>query len=120
MKQTATALYTFASGFTWKAYPEFGVPDTAVLPYITYSVQESVWDEMGMLQMRLWYKGTGYNTLNTKIDEIAAEVEPGKYIPTASGGLYIFKGSPWCQYQPSDEADLKIAYLNFNVNYETY
>lgn len=120
MKQTAIALYNFASGFTWAAYPEFSVPDGALLPYITYTIQESMWDEMGMLQIRLWYKGTGYNTINSKIDEISAAVEFGKYISTDSGGLYIYKGSPWCQYQQSDEPDLKIAYLNFNVNYETY
>lgn len=119
MIQTAKALYNFVSGFTWTAYPEYSVPDSAVLPYITYTIQESAWDEQGMLQMRLWYQGTGYATLNAKIDEISAVVESGKHVPTESGGLYVFKGTPWCQYQKSDETDLKIAYLNFNVNYET-
>lgn len=119
MKQTAKALYTFASSFSWSAYPEYSVPDSAVLPYITYTLQESSWDEMGMLQMRLWSGSTSYDTINSKIDEITESVTPGRYVLTDSGGLYIYKGSPWCQYQPSDEPNLKIAYLNFNVNYET-
>lgn len=119
MKQTATALYTFASKFKWKAYPENAVPSNAHLPYITYTLQEYEWDDMGMFQMRLWYKGTDYTSINDKIDEITQYVEHGAKINTTSGAIWIYKGSPWCQYQPSDEVNLKIAYLNFNAHYTT-
>ena len=119
MTQTAIALYNFASGFTWAAYPETGAPSSASLPYITYTLQEYDWDEEGMMQMRLWYKGADYATINAKIDEIANAVRGGKRVATESGALWIYKGSPWCQYQPSDEVDLKIAYLNFDVHYTT-
>lgn len=119
MTETAIALYTFASGFKWAAYPESGVPASAALPYITYTLQEYDWDTMGMMQMRLWYKGADYATINAKVDDIETAVRYGTKIPTASGSLWIYKGSPWCQYQPSDEVDLKIAYLNFNVHYTT-
>ena len=119
MTQTAIALYTFASGFSWNAYPEENVPASAALPYITYTLQEYEWDTMGMLQMRLWYRGSDYTTINAKVDEIAAYVERGAKVKTASGALVIYKGSPWCQYQLSDEVDLKIAYLNFDVHYTT-
>lgn len=119
MTETATALYNFASSFEWAAYPDMGVPASAELPYITYTVQNYEWDTMGMLQMRLWYKGADYQTINKKIDDIEERVENGSRIPTPSGGLVIYKGSPWCQYQPSDEVDLKIAYLNFDVHYTT-
>ena len=119
MKETAIALYTFASGFTWPAYPETGVPSSANLPYITYTLQEYEWDTMGMLQMRLWYKGADYATINAKVDEIEERVRRGYRIKTESGAVWFYKGEPWCQYQPSDEVDLKIAYLNFNVHYTT-
>lgn len=119
MTQTAIALYTFASSFTWNAYPENSVPANATLPYITYTLQEYEWDTMGMMQMRLWYRGADYATINAKIDEIELSIRNGKKVNTNSGALWIYKGSPWCQYQPSDEVDLKIAYLNFNVHYTT-
>ncbi|MBR4266486.1 MAG: hypothetical protein IKQ46_10580 [Bacteroidales bacterium] len=119
MTQTAIALYTFASSFTWPAYPEDSVPSSADLPYITYTLQEYDWDSMGMMQMRLWYKGADYATINAKIDDISNSVKNGYKVNTSSGAVCIYKGSPWCQYQPSDEVDLKIAYLNFNVHYTT-
>ena len=119
MKQTAIALYKFASNFGWNAYPENSVPVNAKLPYVTYTLQEYNWDDMGMLQMRLWYKGTDYVGLNNKIDEITQYVEHGAKIDTESGAVWLYKGSPWCQYQPSDEVALKIAYLNFNAHYTT-
>jgi len=119
MTETAVALYNFASSFDWPAYPEYGVPASAALPYITYTVQNYEWDTMGMLQMRLWYNGADYKAINQKVDVIEARVENGSRVLTPSGSLVIFKGEPWCQYQPSDEVDLKIAYLNFNVHYTT-
>lgn len=119
MTQTAIALYNFASSYRWPAYPEYSVPASATLPYITYTLQEYSWDNMGMMQMRLWYKGADYTTINAKIDEIEASIENGKRVNTISGALYFYKGEPWCQYQPSDEVDLKIAYLNFYVHYTT-
>lgn len=119
MKQSAIALYKFASSFGWDAYPEYAVPKNAKLPYITYTLQEYNWDETGMAQIRLWYKGTDYNTINDKIDEIKDVTKTGAIIPTESGNLFIFPGSPWCQFQASDEEDLKIAYINLDVHYAT-
>lgn len=119
MTETAIALYTFASSFGWNAYPEYSVPSSATLPYITYTLQEYEWDTMGMMQMRLWYKGADYATINAKVDTIEQAVRNGKRIKTESGAVWFYKGEPWCQYQPSDEVDLKIAYLNFDVHYTT-
>lgn len=119
MTQTATALYNFASSFGWSAYPENAVPSDVSLPYITYTLQEYEWDEMGMMQMRLWSKSESYTAINQKIDLIEQSVKGGLRQATTSGSLYIYKGSPWCQFQPSDEPDLKIAYLNFDVHYTT-
>lgn len=119
MTNTATALYQFASGFAWDAYPEMSVPENASLPYVTYTLQEYEWLEQGMLQLRLWYKGEDYVTINSKIDEIELAVRDGKTVATNRGKLVIYKGSPFCQFQPSDEVNLKIAYLNFLVHYLT-
>ena len=119
MTQTATALYNFASSFGWDAYPENAVPNNAELPYITYTLQEYNFDEQGMLQMRLWQVNESYTEINQKVDMIEQDVRNGKKLFTDSGIIYLYKGSPWCQYQPADEPNLKIAYLNFNSHYAT-
>lgn len=119
MTNVAKALYQFASGFSWDAYPEASVPSNAELPYITYTVQDYNWAEQGMLQMRLWYNGEDYETITSKIDEIGLAVDTGKSVFIGDEKLVIYKGSPFCQFQPSDETNLKIVYLNFSVHYLT-
>ena len=84
MTETAVALYNFASSFDWPAYPEYGVPASAALPYITYTLQNYEWDTMGMLQMRLWHKGADYKTINKKIDNIEERIERGSRVLTPS------------------------------------
>lgn len=120
MTQTAEALYNFASSFGWNAYPEYSVPNNAELPYITYTFHESKFTEQGMLQMRLWQISESYTEINQKVDMIEQEVRNGKKLFTESGIIYLYKGSPWCQPQPADEPNLKIAYLNFIAHYATH
>lgn len=120
MTQTAIAIYNFASSFGWNAYPEYSVPNNAELPYITYQLQQYNFDEQGMLQMRLWQINESYTEINQKVDMIEQEVRNGKKLFTESGIIYLYKGSPWCQYQPADEPNLKIAYLNFTACYATH
>lgn len=119
MTNTARALYYFASGFDWNAYPETSVPRNAQLPYITYTLQEYDWKDTGMLQMRLWYRGEDYAALNLKIDQISLATENGKQVKVngSDGKLVIYRGRPFCQYQPVDEENIKVAYLNFDVHY---
>lgn len=119
MTQTAKALYEFASMFGWNAYPEYSVPTNAKLPYITYTLQEYEWDHMGTMQIRLWSENTSYTEINKKIDEISDYLKNGAEIKTDSGKLVFYKDDPFCQYQPSDEVNLKIAYMLIKVHYLT-
>lgn len=120
MTQTAIALYEFASSFGWDAYPEQNIPNNAELPYITYTLQEYDFQTPGFIQMRLWNVSDGYSEINSLIDSIEAEVRNGKSLFTDSGIIYLYKGSPWCQYQPTEEINLKIAYLNLIAHFATY
>lgn len=120
MKQTAEALYNFASSFGWDAYPEQSVPNDAELPYITYTLREDDFRVPGLIQMRLWNVSEGYTEINSVVDKIELEVRDGKKLFTESGIIYLYKGSPWCQFQPSEEPNLKIAYLNFIAHFATH
>lgn len=119
MTQTAKALYEFASMFGWNAYAEYTVPKNAKLPYITYTIQEYEWDSMGTMQLRLWDENTSYIEINKKVDEISEYLERNAEIKTDSGKLVFYKDDPFCQYQPSDEVNLKIAYMLIKVHYLT-
>lgn len=124
MTNTAKALNAFWSSFGLPAYPEDNVPECdgngnkLAPPYITYTLVEPDWDTPTTHQARVWYRTESYATINAKIDEIAARIPAGcgVRVPTDGGFLWINRGSPWVQYQPTDDRVLKIAYINTQLN----
>lgn len=117
MTDIARALYTFWSGFEIPAYIEDAVPSSAELPYLTYTLTDSGWDQPTSHQVRVWYKGASYVDISSKVDEILAAVKStGVVLRTENGCVVIRPSNPLVQYQPMDESDLKVAYLNFQLN----
>lgn len=114
---TAIALYQFFSGFGIDAYVEYSVPDEAALPYITYQLVEPDWRDSATFYARVWYRSTSYTAINTKVDEIRAAIGEGVSLPTDSGAIYLFKGTPFAQNMPMEGDDtLKVVYLNFIIH----
>lgn len=111
MKDTAAALYRFFSSFGLPAYVENNVPDTAVLPYITYELREPAPGERSSLTARVWYMDTGFAAITEKVDEIKNAVRYGASLPTESGAVWLWPDDNFCQFQPPDEPKIKIAYL---------
>ena len=116
MTSVAQALYAFWSGFDLPAYVEDNVPVEAALPYITYTLSDSGWDSPTTHQVRVWYRSTSYIDIAAKVDEIKARVGVGIVLPISSGGVTIRPGDPLVQFQPMDGTDLKVAYMNFQLN----
>lgn len=116
MTNTAKALYNFFSGFGLPAYVEYNVPDSAVLPYITYQVVEPDWMDAATIFARVWYRDTSYVAINAKADQIKAAIGGGAMLPTDGGCLVLEKGTPFVQEQPMEGDDtLKVYYLNFTI-----
>lgn len=112
MNGTAKGLYQFWTGFNIPAYPEYAVPDDAVLPYITYELVQPNWRDSSPYFARVWYRDTSYVDITRKVDEISAEIGEGKRIVLDDGYLFLFKDSTFIQFQPvEDDEDLKVAYL---------
>lgn len=111
MTDTATALYGFFSGFGWPAYAENSIPDSAELPYITYSPVQPDWRDEAILQARIWDRDTSYATVNAKADQIAEAIGEGLRVPAGRGFIWINKGTPFAQAM-SAGADIKVLYLN--------
>lgn len=114
MTDTAIALYDFFSGFGWPAYAENTIPDSAELPYITYTPVQPDWRDEAILQARIWDRKTTYTRVNAKADEIAAAIGEGVRIPAGKGFIWIHKGSPFAQAM-STSADIKVLYINMTL-----
>lgn len=113
MKNTAQGLYEFWSSFDIPAYPEYAVPDTAQLPYITYELTQPNWRDSSPYYARVWYKDTSYTNITEKIDEISNAIGEGIRIVTDDGYIFLFKDAMFIQFQPMDAVDefMKVAYL---------
>lgn len=112
MTNTARALYDFFSGFGLPAYVENTVPDDAALPYITYELLEPDSLDRAPFHARIWYRSTSYAGVSSKADEIRAAIDRGYSTPIDGGVLWIWRDDNFLQFQPSDEPELKLAYLS--------
>ena len=113
------ALYAFYSGFGLPAYDENTVPDEAELPYITYQVATSDFDNNVMLSASLWYRSTSWAEIQDKADEINDYIgRGGVFLPFDGGAIWLRRGSPFSQRmdEPSDNAVRRIL-LNLTAEY---
>lgn len=112
------AIYSFYSGFGLPAYDENTVPEGSALPYITYQVSTSDFDNDVMLSASLWYRSTSWGAIQDKADEIAADLGyGGKIIKIDNGYLWLVKGSPFAQ-RMSEPSDKMVRRIIININAE--
>lgn len=114
MTEISKALQAFFFGFGWPAYAEYSIPETAQLPYITYSPAAPDWRESTILQARIWDRSTSYADVNAIADRMAETIGEGLRLPAAGGFLWLNKGTPFAQAM-STSADLKVLYININL-----
>lgn len=121
MTQTATALYSFFSGFGIPAYVESTEPDGAPAPYITYELAEPAWRGSASIHARVWYRDTSFAGIAGKVDEIRAALGEGVSMPTDSGAVYLWaEDDNWAQFQPMPgDPTLKCAYLSLVLQANT-
>lgn len=123
MEEVARALQTFWGGFGLPAYPEDNVPEAedkdswkAMLPYITYTLGRPEWNTSMTAQARVWYWSESYNGIMETVDKIVAAIGSGVLLPAGPGYVCIRPATPLVQFQPADDYQLKIAYLNLQLN----
>jgi len=116
MTKAAAALYDFFNSFGIPAYDEYSVPDTAVLPYITYQQQFPNWREVTSISARVWYAANTYEDLFAKVDEISDKIGEGHLITFDGGSLYLFKDSIFSLVAPTDDDNVKSVYLNIGLH----
>ena len=130
MTNVAKALYGFFSGFGLPAFVENNVPDEmpdesgnmqpVKPPYITYQLIEPDSLSEASFYARVWYYDTSFEAISAKVDEIRRAIGRGKSIPIDGGCVWIWRDNNFCQFQPSDEPALKIAYLQMILGAYNY
>ena len=114
----AQSIHDFWSSFGLTAYDENSVPDSAVMPYITYSVSEDSIEYVTLLTGSLWYRTTSWEEPTLKAMEISKALKDGIVIKLEERGYtYLYRGTPFAQ-RMNDDADDMVKRIYFNINAE--
>jgi len=118
----AQALQTFWESFGIPAYEQTTVPETATMPYITYSVSTDSLDNVVNMSASVWYHSTSWKDISEKTEQIARYIV-GMNPPSIKfdgGRLYIAKGNPFAQRMADPNDDMiRRMYLNIQAEYLT-
>lgn len=116
----AQALQTFWESFGIPAYEQTTVPESATMPYITYSVSTDSLDNVVNMYASVWYHSTSWKDISEKTEQIAryiVSMNPPS-IKFDGGRLYIAKGTPFAQRMADPNDDMiRRMYLNIQAEY---
>lgn len=116
----AQALQTFWESFGIPAYEQTTVPETATMPYITYSVSTDSLNNVVNMTASVWYNSTSWKDISEKTEQIARYIV-GMNPPSIKfdgGRLYIAKGNPFAQRMADPNDDMiRRMYLNIQAEY---
>lgn len=112
------ALQSFWEGFGIPAYNEYTVPDSAEMPYITYSVSEGAINMPISLTASIWYRMPSWEAITLKSYEISKRITiGGKVIPIDGGYLWLYRGSPFSQRLNDPDTTIRRMLLNVTAEY---
>lgn len=117
------AIHSFWSSFKIPAYDESTVPtgDSAPeMPYITYDVVVSSFGTPVAMSASIWYYGSSWSQITTKLGEIEARIgRGGVFLPCDGGAIWVVQGTPFAQ-RMSDENDMvRRIFINIEAEYIT-
>lgn len=115
------AIQTFWESFNLPAYDENTVPDTAVMPYITYEAKTANFEKPLFLSAQIFARTSSWKDICNKADEIAAYIGSGsKILPVTGGYICIQQGSPFSQRMREDSnGDIRRIIINISVEFFT-
>ena len=105
------------SGGYLPVFPEQTVPTGTDLPYLTYSLTRNDAFEQTIDTVRVWSRSTNIQQLSGFLDSVAEIVPHGGVVLDipGKGSLWLMRGTPFIQRQPSDETDIQTWYVNIIV-----
>ena len=115
MINTAATLKTFYSGFGLPAYTLESVPETVMLPYITFPLTEPEWNVQASTYCQVWYPKNRLADLLAKADQIAAAIGPtGIKFEQPGGYCVLYPSTPLIQILTDEHT--QSAYINLAIN----
>lgn len=116
----AQVLQNFWESFGIPAYEQTTVPESATMPYITYSVSTDSLGNVVNMYASIWYHSTSWKDISEKTEQIARYIV-GMNPPSIKfdgGRLYIAKGTPFAQRMEDPNDDMiRRMYLNIQAEY---
>lgn len=117
------AIKNFFSSFGVDAFPNTSVPDKKDRPkkYITYEISLGAFDDGPVaIGVNVWARTTGETIPNNIVRAIEKKIARGGYlIECDGGGIWLTRGTPWCQAIPDEDPDIKRRFLNITLDYLT-
>ena len=109
------AIHNFWNSFGIPAYDETTVPDSAVFPYITYSMATDSIGNVVPISLNIYYRSNSWRDVTLKSEEIAKRIKENGYemITFDKGYIYLTGGTPFAQRVAIDEdRAIKRIYMN--------
>ena len=117
------ALQSFWASFGLPAYDQATVPTgehRPQLPYITYEASVDSFDSAIALSASLWYYGTSWGPVTTKLSEIETAISRGGTLrPCDGGALWIKPGAPFAQRMSDPDDMIRRIVLNIEAEFIT-
>lgn len=118
----AQAIHEFWSSFGLTAYDETILPDSAQMPYITYSISTGDIDDTQVLNASIWYRSTSWKEITEKEKEIAEYIAKNGHVVLKldNGYLWLVKANTFSQRMSDpDDSMVRRMYLMINAEFLT-
>lgn len=123
MTTQAQAIHRFMSGFDIPAYAATSVPSNVDYPYLTYELAIGSWGDGDVnMTVNVWYRTESESEPNAKAKQMADAIGlGGVMVASDDGGIWIKKGSPFCQTieAGADDELVKRRYINLDLEFIT-
>ena len=114
------AIHSFWSSFGLTAYDENSVPDTAELPYITYSLSYDTFGNQVSMSASIWDRSSSWIYLTNKAKEISQAISYGGIVlDTNEGYIKIYRNSPFYNRMSEGETQIKRILISIQAEYFT-
>ena len=92
---------------------EDSVPINAKFPYGVFTLNNEAFTMEGLLQVRIFTEERSVKPVVDLADKLSAAVgEGGALLRNGNGYIWLYKGSPFAQLEPTLEEGLKAVYIN--------
>jgi len=118
---SGAALQQFFSRFM-DAYPASAVPDDVVLPYLTYELKTSSFNDSAVvLTVNMWFHTESEAVPNAKAKELSTAIgRGGVFLECDDGIIWLKRGEPFSQAVNTGDNSVKQRYINVIAEYLTF